>query len=1834
MYNNPRVWKITTWPVLFFTFVYMVILPNWYDGVKAWANEAPAWEEDAVPNPVPLEYTWKTDADDDPVVGRGLLEKARQLGNHPVLIYEFVRNEIEYEAYSGCRFGAVGTLERGRGNDVDQALLLAALLRAGYKQLRRAEPELYFSRGDIELTGRQALAWLGVANGNAVDEYLKSTGVRFSLKGNPDTDTFKLILKDHVWLRGDLKFGEFRGTRFYEGSHGKLKVDLDPSFVMQEATAVVPLPFDLSGITAAEFVNQVDAFVSDKKDLANGSVSDIPEKFMLNQIDSGAAAFHRLLEAEKLTAEQALTKRKPTVEKIRSLPASLPYLLAKKPKQYELQDEGKREEFLASERHLVQIQIVDTTDEVVLANVIEPASKLYGKPLAIGFENPTQLQNADLNNDQVTTWTTQVEVEGQIFLNGEGLSQGTPPTIKYGAPVQLKITYQVPKVVETNRADPVDDLRADKSEFATVAGSMFALSSVPSLNTGNYDDYYNRALQQLQPDTFVGTDGWLKPAESPATALAPSLDLVAQIMHAQTENFFRLGALATGHQVSTIGEWALVGLQPTAFEDGAGNGFTTPQFIFASPQKTVSLGQTVENEDLRLQETTRVQSLLQLTREAILDHGPALSLGGHAIPVTAGRLIRDGNSAGLKTYVMDAANANNGDLVGQRVPAVAGNLESNLKANAAKGDTLLMPSAETVNEPEGEETEANSLGQGWGLFSRKAGNETWTDESRNTEGTAYRAFSAQYSSKKLKPGHLIANAQAEHYLDLANQLIYGVEAYEGAALSTGRAYVASAHPLAELLNYEADANAADKVSRLGSAVVLLHALLEEFSRPEVLSLEMDLSWMEGSQVVTRTLKAGDIFNPFLEIGSIDQYTSVVVRGEFNAIMETYNFAAYDGSNQSLGTFDNSAEGALKDLRTVEWVLKNDQSTTTVFDFAVVDPDNLYSGPVEFRLEGSAYGRNTRQLAKTFIVDCQPPNAHIVRWDDERQYRSMIAVRGIASDTYFSEYRLEKSKSDDLVNWTLMDVSATEKHSGSLYSWDSKAEAANGEYTFRLTATDKAGNTSTSLAAVDVHNDVWDPVVNLSPLESTQKGMLNLSVNATDNQANDSGIKRVKLWMEYTTGRYEKEDPSDPYKTLIVEDRRELLADEVFANPVGSWTLPTKSINTQLYQGYAQSPLRIVGEVIDDFGNLTVINDEKILTNKILNAYLTNGVIQSGTRTDLLVFTGNADPPQAKLWTGSLWANLTVKSYQPFLHNGQSTYMHFFLLNDNGTNVVTADPGESENYPIQVTESGETRNLDLFVYGGNDIPDAYVTAPLNTMLLKDQTAIVPIDGYVLSQALDDLNDRDDTLPIEKDLPASRPFWKLSYKPSSSDPVQNKATNQFSFIANYGYEENWIEIKHGFSQKHGDPWNQGEDPTTATLASWDISRVPIGNYDLRLVVTDGVVRNGSILYKTCFFPGYKIRDSRQIPGPDPDSRIPGALTLRQIDMNINFEGFPIEISRTYNSYRAMEKGLFGWGWDLDTIQITVSQSQKDNTTFGERLEADITLPDGRTFTYANRPPESGASSAAYADNAWMNEEAFIDRPYGQMLWLPGRINNSAYDWMGILNSVRKDTDGWQQVEAYLGSEPNGTIACLKQEDGTFLLFEWDSGKLLRRDYGDNKRRIDFEYLDTPGTPQNEKDDDIRIKDHLQRQLTAKRDDQGRVISIADARGFSYYYGYNELGELYELTDRAGNKRWLKYEDEDFPHYLTGMVIDRQADGESGHGEEDANDTVIAYEYTHDGKLQTIDTGAGTIAMEYQDDPNGSGSQKVIDESTGGATEVVYDSSGQVTKTNRLGGRNDGI
>jgi RHS repeat-associated protein len=125
-------------------------------------------------------------------------ELARSLRNDPDLIYQYVRNNIEFYPKWGIHKGAEGALIDGTGTAFDQALLLRDTLRA-------AGFTADLVRGEVALPAAIAASWLGVQTANLCTwtDRLSSGGTPVEPPYGSGTGCATLThgAFSHVWVR-------------------------------------------------------------------------------------------------------------------------------------------------------------------------------------------------------------------------------------------------------------------------------------------------------------------------------------------------------------------------------------------------------------------------------------------------------------------------------------------------------------------------------------------------------------------------------------------------------------------------------------------------------------------------------------------------------------------------------------------------------------------------------------------------------------------------------------------------------------------------------------------------------------------------------------------------------------------------------------------------------------------------------------------------------------------------------------------------------------------------------------------------------------------------------------------------------------------------------------------------------------------------------------------------------------------------------------------------------------------------------------------------------------------------------------------------------------------------------------------------------------------------------------------------------------------------------------------------------------------------------------------------------------------------------------------------
>lgn len=161
-----------------------------------------------------------------------ILAQARALNNDYVRIVEFVRNTRRTQWYAGSVKGAEGVLRSGSGNDVDQASLLLALLRASSVPAR-------YVQGVAELPLARLANDLGISDETLVPQALARAGIAFApvVRGG----RVAAVQVAHTWVSAYVPYTNYRGA--VVDASGKSWIPLDPSFKQSSWTAAkVALP--------------------------------------------------------------------------------------------------------------------------------------------------------------------------------------------------------------------------------------------------------------------------------------------------------------------------------------------------------------------------------------------------------------------------------------------------------------------------------------------------------------------------------------------------------------------------------------------------------------------------------------------------------------------------------------------------------------------------------------------------------------------------------------------------------------------------------------------------------------------------------------------------------------------------------------------------------------------------------------------------------------------------------------------------------------------------------------------------------------------------------------------------------------------------------------------------------------------------------------------------------------------------------------------------------------------------------------------------------------------------------------------------------------------------------------------------------------------------------------------------------------------------------------------------------------------------------------------------------------------------------------------------------
>jgi len=320
--------------------------------------------------------------------------KALELGNSPVKIYEWVRNNIEFVPTWGSIQGAQMTLLTRQGNAFDTASLLIALLRSAGINAR-------YVTGTVELPIDKVMNWVGgFTDPVAALNFMASGGIPVTgIRSEGKVTSAKF---EHVWVKAWIDYTPSRGAVHKEGDTW---IPLDASFKRYNHTDGVDfktlVPFDGQGfaaqLKATATVNDQEGYITNVSSAAiQTALIDYNSRLesYVNQNMPNATAGDILGKREIIRKDQTI------------LPASLPHKV--------VVAGTESADVPASYRHKISFDIPSSTTinaagELVTASGLSYTTSLpnlAGKRVTISFDPATPADKAVIDTYAAQRATT------------------------------------------------------------------------------------------------------------------------------------------------------------------------------------------------------------------------------------------------------------------------------------------------------------------------------------------------------------------------------------------------------------------------------------------------------------------------------------------------------------------------------------------------------------------------------------------------------------------------------------------------------------------------------------------------------------------------------------------------------------------------------------------------------------------------------------------------------------------------------------------------------------------------------------------------------------------------------------------------------------------------------------------------------------------------------------------------------------------------------------------------------------------------------------------------------------------------------------------------------------------------------------------------------------------------------------------------------------------------------------------------------------------------------------------------------------------------------------
>ncbi len=294
---------------------------------------------------------------------------AESLNNNPAEIYAWVHNTIHFIPSYGSIQGSRMTLETQRGNAIDTASLLIALLRAAGIPAR-------YVYGSVEVPADKAMNWVGgVETAGAAQQLLGQGGIPNVARVQGGQVTH--IRLEHTWVA----WVDFEPSRGINNIQGDSWVPMDASFKQYDYSTGMNLqqnvPFDaqalVDAMTAGATINE-----------AEGWVQNLPQQVAEDQFSQFQQQVETYINNQNpaATVGEVLGLQAVQIIPARPLSAGLPYKKVSTQQTFSEVPDNLRHKF----KYQLATQNFGYPGSPIIS-FIEPTVKLAGKKLALSFKS-------------------------------------------------------------------------------------------------------------------------------------------------------------------------------------------------------------------------------------------------------------------------------------------------------------------------------------------------------------------------------------------------------------------------------------------------------------------------------------------------------------------------------------------------------------------------------------------------------------------------------------------------------------------------------------------------------------------------------------------------------------------------------------------------------------------------------------------------------------------------------------------------------------------------------------------------------------------------------------------------------------------------------------------------------------------------------------------------------------------------------------------------------------------------------------------------------------------------------------------------------------------------------------------------------------------------------------------------------------------------------------------------------------------------------------------------------------------------------------------------------